>query len=165
VTETTEPNTDPAETFKTLADFALRASMGQLDADDRTIGRGHPVSLLIESTLESLSRAVLKDPIIGFSRQSENELAAARRDLEEHDADDKLQVLLFNFEGLAKVIREAGYGGSDVAVDAQFFERDIPTWLKSFENWARATHDGSLAASIKDASEAYEPVAARIVAV
>jgi hypothetical protein len=157
------PSTVAPDAFVTVVEFADRARLGQLDADDRTIGRSHPLSLVVESTLESLSRGFLTDPIVGFSRRSENDLALARRAIEDEDTQVELQVLLFSFEGLAKAIREAGYGGSDVEADSRFFEQDLPNWLVCFEDWAKATGQDLLARSIGVAHDAFVAIAAKIV--
>ena len=153
----------PAAAFDAVTEFVERQQRGMLDADDRTIGRSHPLSLLIETTLESISRTALEVPIIGFSRGSENQLALERQNLEDKDQQPELQRLLYSFEGLAKVIRETGYSGSDPVVDANFFQQLIPDWLDYFEQWAKASNQDPLAASIDAARQAYLTIAAHIV--
>jgi hypothetical protein len=153
----------PATAFDAVTEFVERQRSGKLDADDRTIGRSHPLSLLVEATLESLSRGVLGAPIVGFSRPSENQLALERQNLEDRDEQPELQRLLYSFEGLAKVIRETGYSGSDPVVDTNFFQQLIPEWLEYFEDWAKASNQGPLAASIDTARQAYLTIAASIV--
>ncbi len=152
-----------ATAFAAVTEFVERQRAGTLDADDRTIGRSHPLSLLVEATLESMSRAVLGGPILGFSRRSENQLALLRQGLEDKDEQPELQRLLYSFEGLAKVIRETGYSGADPVVDANFFQQVIPDWLECFEEWAKASNQDPLAASIDTARLAYLTIAADIV--
>ena len=154
--------TVPATAFDAVTDFVERQSDGMLDADDRTIGRSHPLSLLVETTLESLSRAALDAPILGFSRVGGPACPGAP-DLEDKDEQPELQRLLYSFEGLAKAIRETGYSGSDRVVDANFFQQLIPDWLDCFEEWAKASSQDPLAASIDTARQAYLTIAAHIV--
>ena len=155
--------TVPATAFDAVTEFVERQRRGMLDADDRTIGRSHPLSLLVETTLESLSRAALDAPILGFSHGSEDQLALVRQNLEDNDEQPALQRLLYSFEGLAKAIRETGYSGSDRVVDANFFQQLIPDWLECFEEWAKASNQDPLAASIDTARQAYLTIAAHIV--
>lgn len=107
-----------------LDEFVKSAESGDLDEEDRTVDRNHPLTIVVENTLESLTRLVNKEPILGFSRASENKLALKRRALENQGTKPELQHLLYSYERLSKIIREAGYGASDPVADAEILRRD-----------------------------------------
>jgi hypothetical protein len=146
-----------------LRDFVDRVESGDLDEEDRTIDRHHPLTVVVENTLESLTGSIRGDTIIGFSRKSENKLALKRRRLENRKENTELQHLLYSYERLSKAIREAGYGASDPVTDAEFFEETIPEWLRNLEDWARAENYDQFADTVAEDRELYLNIAEEIV--
>lgn len=117
-------------------DFVGRHTAGTLSDDDRRVHGSHPLVVLVEGSLEAVSTPALRTTIVGFSRTSETRLVHERRRLEERDERPKLQMLLFSFESVCEIVRDAGYGAHDPDASRQFFAELFPDWLRRLGDWA-----------------------------
>lgn len=86
------------DSFGVVAEFARACTAGTLPEGDRTVHGSHPLVILVEGTLESLSAAQLPTPVVGLNRGSEDQLIDERRTLEDGDEREPLQHLLYSFE-------------------------------------------------------------------
>ena len=150
--------------FDVVEEFVADCRADRLTSEDRQVNGSHPLSVLVESTLEAVSRANLSLPIIGLSRRAEALLVEERRKLEDRDERVALQQFLFAFEPLCEIVREANYGGGSEGDNERFFEDLIPEWLARLVAWATAEQFAALAQRVTVARDAYIAVAGDIAA-
>jgi hypothetical protein len=136
---------------------------GNVDDDDRTVHGSHPLVLLVEGTLEALSKANLSSAIVGLSRHSEARLVEERRKLEEAGQRVELQKLLYSFEPICQVVREGGYGSRDRDDSLSFFVDLLPEWFERLDSWAVDENLGALHARVSDARSSYDEIAGGVV--
>jgi hypothetical protein len=146
----------------TVDEFVADHAAGNLPEDDRRISGSHPLVVLVESALESISTPVLKTAIVGLSRESEARLVEQRRRLEERDVQPALQAFLFAFESTCAVVRESGYGSHDPDASRHFFAELFPDWLEGLTNWATEAGYAELHGRASHAVQIYSPVADEI---
>jgi hypothetical protein len=152
------------DSFNVVEEFVADYRAGRLVAEDRQVHGSHPLSVLVESTLEAVSRANLSLAIIGLSSRSEALLVEERRKLEDRDERVSLQQFLFSFEPLCAVVRDAGYGRSSEGDADRFFHDLIPEWLVRLVGWAESEQFAALAKRVTMARDAYVAIAGDIVA-
>ncbi len=151
------------DAFDAVDDFVSAFSAGVLDDKDRTVHGSHPLVLLVEGTLEALSKANLSTPIVGLSRHSEARLVEERRKLEEAAKRVELQKLLYAFEPICQVVREGGYGSRDPEDSRSFFVDLLPEWFERLEAWAADENLEELRSRVSQARSSYEEIAGGVV--
>jgi hypothetical protein len=149
--------------LRAVGEFALAVAGGSVAAEDRSVHSSHGLVVLIEGSLESISRVQLSTPIVGLTRASADQLIDERRKLEDDDEREPLQRLLFSFGQLCEVVRTAGYHSDGDANDVEFFVSLFPDWLLRLSEWAESEQYDGLVAAATSARTAYLPIRRRIV--
>lgn len=151
------------DSLRAVTEFAVAVAEGSVAAEDRSVHSSHGLVILLEGTLESMSRVQLSIPIVGLTRASADQLIDERRRLEDDDQRVPLQRVLFSFEQLCEVVCTAGYHSDGDANDVEFFVNLFPDWLLRLSEWAESEQYGGLVAAATDARTAYLPVGRRVV--
>lgn len=148
----------PLSLFDVVDDFVVTVAGNTVSDRDRSPHGSHPLVVLVESTLEAITRT-MKPPIVGLSRRTDADLVKARRRLERTGKREALQRLLFSFEQIAPGVRDAGYGGRSPRKATEFFTELFPDWLERLADWADEESNAGLAARVRSAFEAYFMIA------
>lgn len=151
------------DSLRAVAEFAGAVADGSVAAEDRTVHSSHSLVILLEGTLESMSRVQLSAPIVGMTRASAEQLVDERRRLEDDDQREPLQRLLYSFEQLCEVVGTAGYHSDGDANDVEFFVSLFPGWLLRLSEWAASEQYDGLVVAANDARTAYLPIARKVV--
>lgn len=155
----TDPSGLSPKAFDAVDELVTKVSLGELQPEDRRAHSEHPLVVLVESALEALTRQHLKNPIVGFSRGSEERLVIERRRLEHAGEREQFQLLLYAFESVCASLRRNVYGSADQTTSAQYFGEKFPTWMKTLEAWAAAEQYSALQARVSAARSTFDPIA------
>jgi hypothetical protein len=151
------------DSFRVVGEFVASFKEGTLAAEDRTVHGDQPLVILVEATLESVSRAHLSTPIAGLNSASAQQLIDQRRLLENADELEPLQLLLYAFEHLCELVQFAGYHSAGGDNDTDFFQNAFPDFLSKVAGWGASNNYDELASTAAGARAVYLPVAGLIV--
>jgi hypothetical protein len=155
----------PPESLDAITEFVSKVTDGSVDDDDLRVHRSHPLVLLIENSLEAISTASLRSPIVGLNPSSKERLVASRRKLERRQEREALQRLLFSFEQLCDLVQDVGYVSDNEEESLEFFTEAFPEWLGNVTAWAEEEEAEQLFDACDDALSAYNDIAYDIVVV
>ena len=142
--------------FDAIDDLAKRASESALTDEDRELGSGHPLVILVEATLESMSLPYMGTSLAGLNRATLEDLRELRLQLEHDNTKVPLQLLMYAFEENCDALTGAGYGDVADEVVADFFESSFPGWLSEVHAWAESEGLAAVSQRVSAASTTYE---------